>query len=55
MQDSKSTDTSFAIRAKLIKSIIDDILVDPKLYQQKIGSIIYEMLSIKPDIAFAVS
>jgi hypothetical protein len=33
MQDSKLIDILFTIGAKLIKSTIDDILIDLKLYQ----------------------
>src|SRR5579871_5000736 len=54
LQDSKPTGTPLETRIKLTKSK-DQESFDPLKYQSAIGSLIYAIIGIRPDIAFAVA
>jgi hypothetical protein len=54
MSDCKPVSTPLPPGTKLVKATNEDRLIDPKLYQSIVGSLMYAMVSTRPDIAFAV-
>ena len=55
MKDCHPTATPLAAGTRLAKAKKDDEMVDEKMYQRKVGSIMYNMIGTRPDIAYAVS
>jgi len=54
MQNNKSTSTSLSINIKFVKVTIMNILTDQKKYQNIVDSLMYAMLTTRPDLAQAI-
>jgi len=55
MTDSKPVSTPFDYSNKLCNAINDNDLIDQKLYQAAVGSLLYLSTRTRPDITFAVN
>ena len=55
MSEAKPTKTPVNVGSKLLKAMEDSELTDQCLYQSAVGSLLYLVTIIRPDIAFAVN